>query len=91
MKNIYFKCDKSEVANLEAKLLDNLDDLVQSMYNKFSDKAETNENLQLLDKQLKNLFEIVISKEKQVEKETKGNEIIDPMLSRKPLGGSSCA
>jgi len=62
MKSIYFKCDKSEVASIESKLFDNLGDLVQSMYNKFSDKAETNENMQMLDKQLKNLFEVVMSK-----------------------------
>jgi len=61
------------------------------MYNKFSDKDETNENLQLLDKQLKNIFEIVINKEKQIEKEIKANDEVDPALTRKPLGGFSCA
>lgn len=91
MKSIYFKCDKSEVASIESKLFDNLEDLVQSMYNKFSDKAETNENLQILDKQLKNLFEVVLSKEKQVEKEAKSKDDEEAMLSRKPLGGISCA
>lgn len=91
MKSIYFKCDKSEVAVIESKILDNLEDLVQSMYNKFSDKAETNGNLKLLDKQLKNLFEIVLSKEKLVEKEAKSKDDDEAMLSRKPLGGISCA
>lgn len=89
-KSIYFKCDKSEVASLESKLLDNLEDLVQSMYKKFSDKSETNENLQILDKQLKNLFELVVSKEKQVDKEARSKDDDDAMISRKPLGGSSC-
>ena len=91
IKSIYFKCDKTDVASLEAKFLDNLDDLIQSMYKKFSDKTETNENLQILDKQLKNLFELVINKERQVENEIKNNEEDEVMMSRKPLGGISCA
>jgi hypothetical protein len=80
MKSIYFKCDKSEVATLESKLLDNLEDLVKSMYKKFSDKSETNENLQILDKQLKNLFELVVSKEKQVEKEARAKDNDNAMI-----------
>lgn len=91
LKSIYFKCDKTELASLESKFLDNLEDLVQSMYKKFSDKAETTENLQILDKQIKNLFELVMSKERHVEIEAKSKEEDEAMLSRKPLGGVSCA
>lgn len=91
MKSIYFKCDKTDVASLETKFLDNLEDLVQSMYKKFSDKAETTENLKILDKQIKNLFELVVAKEKAVETEIKSKDEDEAMLTRKPLGGLSCA
>jgi len=91
MKSIYFKSDKSDVATLESKILDNLEDLVQNMHKKFSDKTETNENLQILDKQIKNLFELVVNREKTVERDIKPKDEDEAMLSRKPLGGISCA
>ena len=91
MKSIYFKCDKSDVNALETKVLDNLDELVQTMYNKFSDKTETKENLKILDRQIKNLFDLIVSKEKKVEVEIKNNNEDEVLLSRKPLGGISCA
>ena len=91
MKSIYFKCDKTDVNAIETKILDNLDELVQTMYNKFSDKVETKENLKILDRQIKNLFDLIVSKEKKVEVEVKNKEEDEVMLSRKPLGGISCA
>lgn len=91
MKSIYFKADKTEVTALETKILDNLDDLVQSMYKKFSDKVETKENLKILDRQLKNLFDIVMNKEQVIEQNDKNTDKDEVMISRKPLGGVSCA
>mmetsp|Transcript_31003 Transcript_31003/g.35401 ORF Transcript_31003/g.35401 Transcript_31003/m.35401 type:complete len:363 (-) Transcript_31003:467-1555(-) len=89
MKSIYFKCDKVDVNSLETKILDNLDDLVQSMYKKFSDKNETKENLIILDRQIKNLFDLLLKKEKQVEDSGKNVEEDEAMILRKPLGGVS--
>lgn len=89
MKSIYFKCDKVDVNSLETKILDNLDDLVQSMYKKFSDKNETKENLIILDRQIKNLFDLLLNKEKQVEDSGKNVEEDEAMILRKPLGGVS--
>ena len=91
MKSIYFKADKTEVTTLETKILDNLDDLIQSMYKKFSDKTETKENLKILDRQIKNLFDLIVSKEKTIEQNERNNEDDEVMLTRKPLGGVSCA
>lgn len=48
------------------------------------DKNETKKNLKTLDVQLKNMFEIIMSK-------MDDNEVTEAMLSRKPLGGWSCA
>lgn len=46
------------------------------------DKAETKKTFKTFEKQLKNLFDIIISK---FEDETN-----DAMASKKPLGGFSC-
>ncbi len=50
----------------------------------FADKAETKKALKLLERQLKNLYDLFMSKG--------GNEHNeDAMFSKKPLGGFSCA
>jgi len=56
------------------------------MYAKFADKAEIRKELKQLEKQLKNLYDLLMGlqhKERSSEEEA--------MFAKKPLGGWSCA
>ncbi len=50
---------------------------------KFMDKAETKKTFKMFERQLKNLFDIVISKFEE-------QDLTDAMAAKKPLGGWSC-
>jgi hypothetical protein len=57
------------------------------MANKFADKAEVKKALKALEKQLKNLYDLIMNM-----KPGGGNgSEQDAMFSKKPLGGFSCA
>ncbi|CDW71276.1 UNKNOWN [Stylonychia lemnae] len=82
-----------EVINLKAdlKLLEEthekfsvqLEKHMQSSNKKFMDKAETKKTFKMFEKQLKNIFDIILSKFEE-------QDLTDAMLAKKPLGGWSC-
>ena len=61
-----------------------INDIVGALTKQFADKAETKKALKLLERQLKNLYDLFMAQGKT------GNDD-DAMFSKKPLGGVSCA
>lgn len=72
--------------NLEKLLLDRINELLDQLTRKFADKKDTKKALKLLEKQLKNLYDLFMSsRSHNIENEE------DAMFTKKPLGGMSCA
>lgn len=65
-------------------LQDRLNEIVKALTKQFADKAETKKALKLHERQLKNLYSLMMSK-------GHGENEEDAMFSKKPLGGLSCA
>jgi len=80
------KADRSELAELERQIMDRLNEIVEALSKQFADKAETKKALKLLERQLKNLYELIMSKQGS----TAGTDE-DGMFSKKHLCGYSCA
>ena len=79
------KPDHTHLEELKEFLLGKIDELLRG-FNKFADKNETKKALKNLEKQLKNLYDLVMSK-----LQGGGPDEDDAMFSKKPLGGFSCA
>ena len=77
------KADYSQLEELKDFLLGKIDDLMRGLKG-FADKSDTKKALKNLEKQLKNLYDLVMSK-------LRGDDEDDAMFSKKPLGGFSCA
>lgn len=60
-----------------------LEKFMNQSQKKFMDKQEAKKNFKLFERQLKNIFDIVISKFEE-------QDITDAMAAKKPLGGWSC-
>lgn len=78
------KVDKCDLQELEKLLMNRMNDIVQAMTKNFADKAETKKALKLFERQLKNLYDLFMSKGGYNNEE-------EAMFSKKPLGGFSCA
>lgn len=78
------KVDISSLLELEKSLMDRLNDLTKALTKQFADKSETKKALKLLERQLKNLYDVCLSKGCHDNEE-------DAMFSKKPLTGLSCA
>ena len=78
------KADISALNELEKLLQDRLNEIVKALTKQFADKAETKKALKLHERQLKNLYSLMMSK-------GGGDHDEDAMFSKKPLGGLSCA
>ena len=78
------KADESALKELEKYLLGRLEDLANSLDQRFADKNETKKALKALEKQIKNLFDLLMS-----QRPAEGED--DAMFAKKPLGGWSCA
>jgi hypothetical protein len=61
-----------------------INDIVAALTKQFADKAETKKALKLLERQLKNLYDLFMAQGKNPTDD-------DAMFSKKPLGGTSCA
>lgn len=81
------KADISALRDLERYLLQRLDDLENSL-DRFADKNETKKALKALEKQIKNLFDLLMNQEAPT-KAASGED--DAMFAKRPLGGWSCA
>lgn len=83
--NLNQKADAAALNELEKLLQDRLNEIVKALTKQFADKAETKKALKLHERQLKNLYSLMMSKGGHGENEE------DAMFSKKPLGGLSCA
>lgn len=70
---------------LEKKIMDKIAALLQALANKFADKADVKKAVKALEKQIKNLYELIMNAKPG------GGTEQDAMFSKKPLGGFSCA
>ena len=77
------KADLSALKELEKYLLSKLEDLANGLDKRFADKNETKKALKALEKQIKNLYDLLMSREGV----PKGED--DAMFAKKPLGGWS--
>lgn len=80
------KTDYSQLEELKEFLLGKIDELVRG-FKQFADKNETKKALKNLEKQLKNLYDLVMSKAGG----TGNPDEDDAMFSKKHLWGFSCA
>jgi len=65
--------------------LDRLNEIVKALTKQFAEKNDTRKALKLLEKNLKNMYDLFMSKNGENGKED------DAMFTKKPLGGTSCA
>lgn len=79
------KADIGALKELEKMLLDRLNDIVKGLTKQLADKNDTKKALKLLERQLKNLYDLFMSRGAPGENED------DAMFTKKPLGGMSCA
>eukprot|EP00351_Strombidinopsis_sp_SopsisLIS2011_P002162 CAMPEP_0116872946 /NCGR_PEP_ID=MMETSP0463-20121206/3892_1 /TAXON_ID=181622 /ORGANISM="Strombidinopsis sp, Strain SopsisLIS2011" /LENGTH=77 /DNA_ID=CAMNT_0004514067 /DNA_START=1109 /DNA_END=1342 /DNA_ORIENTATION=- len=66
--------------------MDKINEVIEALQKQFADKAETKKALKLLDRNLKNLYDLVMSK-----LQGKADHEDDAMFTKKPLLGLSCA
>mgnify|MGYP000046396530 FL=1 len=65
--------------------MDRLNEIVKALTKQFAEKNDTRKALKLLEKNLKNMYDLFMSKNGTHDKED------DAMFTKKPLGGTSCA
>ena len=80
------KADLDTLQQLEKSLLERINDIVKALTKQLADKNDTKKALKLLERQLKNLYDLFMSRGAG----TSDNED-DAMFTKKPLGGMSCA
>lgn len=80
------KADLETVKSLENSLLERLNEIVKALSKQFADKNDTRKALKLLEKNLKNMYDIFMNKNGE-------NEEDGAMFTTKPIAGScaSCA
>lgn len=78
------KADREELKDLEARFLDQINELVKTISKRFADKAQNKKEHQDMERQIRNLYDIIMSKG------TGANED-DAMFTKKPFAGLSCA
>lgn len=83
------KADMETLQNLERMFMERLNEIVKALTKQLADKNDTKKALKLLERQLKNLYELFMSKGGA------GGGVHDheddAMFTKKPLGGMSCA
>ena len=52
--------ERNSTTELEAKLTEKLNDVVKALTKSMADRNDTRKNFRILDKQVKNLFEIIM-------------------------------
>lgn len=77
------KAEIKQVDELDEKFSVQLEKFMQAINKRFMDKQETKKTFKMFEKQLKNIFDIIISKFEEA-------DLTDAMLAKKPLGGWSC-
>ena len=79
------KAELETVKALENSLLERLNEIVRALSKQFADKTDTRKALKLLEKNLKNMYDLFVTKGAEQNNED------DAMFTTKPLGGTSCA
>lgn len=77
---------KPDFDQIEKMIHDRLAEIVKALTKQFADKGDVRKNLKMLEKQLQNLYNVVMNR---VGGEGQNEE--DAMFSKKPLKGLSCA
>ena len=78
------KAESADLEELRNMLIEKITEIVKGLTKTLADKNETKKALKLLERQLKNLYDLFMSRG--------GNDNEDDaMFSKKPLGGFSCA
>lgn len=80
------KVTKKEMADLEQRLLDKINELLAQLDNRYADKDATRKKFNNLEKNIKKIFEL-IEKLKEVQQEREDNA----MFTKKPYGPVNCA
>ena len=80
------KADLESLQALEKSLMERINDIVKALTKQLADKNDTKKALKLLERQLKNLYDLFMSRGGA----GSDNEE-DAMFTKKPLGGMSCA
>ena len=81
------KVDYDTLNNLEKMIMERINEIVKALTKQLADKNDTKKALKLLERQLKNLYDVFLSR---AGGHTHENED-DAMFTKKPLGGMSCA
>lgn len=84
---LFTKADDEAITDLENKVLMKLNELAENICKKFADKTETKIGFKNVNTQIRELFNVLLT----MPKDTQKGEEDDAMLSKKPLGGFSCA
>ena len=63
------KADKSDLEELEKLMMNRINDIITALTKQFADKAETKKALKLLERQLKNLYDLYMSRGETSNKE----------------------
>lgn len=82
------KVDMEALSNLEKMLMERINEIVKALTKQLADKNDTKKALKLLERQLKNLYDLFISR---VGGGGPNENEDDAMFTKKPLGGMSCA
>jgi len=78
------KADKTALEELENAIMMRINDIVAALTKQFADKAQNAKEHKLLERQLKNLYDLMMSKGQTPEND-------DAMFSKKHLCGYNCA
>jgi predicted transcriptional regulator len=81
------KADMEALKLLEQSLIERLNEMVKALAKQFSDKTDTKKAMKLLERQMKNLYDLYISRGSTGHTDHED----DAMFTKKPLGGMSCA
>lgn len=85
-KELDDKATKQELADLEQRLLDKLQELMNSLAGLFADKEGTRKRLNALEKNIKNLYDLLMAQINGT-----NNHEDDAMFTKKPYGPVACA
>lgn len=57
------KASKDDLLDLENRLLDKIKEMIQALFNQFADKNETRKKIASLEKNIKNLYDLLMQRE----------------------------
>lgn len=83
------KADRDELAELEARIMEKLNEMLKKLLQQFADNKETKKRFSNVEKNIKNLYDLLMNRT-MGPMGGHGNEE-DAMFTKKPLGGLSCA